>query len=111
MTYVKLEDAVKAVLAAAYEGSQGEAIVGVEDAIDALRSLPTDDGVTDEMVERAARAMAIADKKDPDADFRMQGDVFLTVATDTPQIWRTYARKARAALEAALGPLPAPHAC
>lgn len=70
---------------------------------EALRALPVSDGVTDEMVERAARAMAIADKKDPDADFRMQGDVFLTVATDTPQIWRTYARKARAALEAALG--------
>lgn len=38
---------IAAILAAAYEGSQGEAIVGVEDAISALRSLPTDDGWED----------------------------------------------------------------
>ena len=41
MTLIKLDDAIADILAAAYEGSQGEAIVGVGDAIAALRALPT----------------------------------------------------------------------
>ncbi len=52
MTYVKLEDAVKAVEALIWPNGN----VFGQHAIEALRSLPTDDGVTDEMVERAAQA-------------------------------------------------------
>lgn len=34
------DDAIKAILAAGYEGSQGEAIVEISDAIEAIRALP-----------------------------------------------------------------------
>ena len=56
MTYVKLEDAVKALEELYDDGSSIDGSINCDDAIEALRSLPTDDGVTDEMVERAAQA-------------------------------------------------------
>lgn len=82
MTLIKLEDAVKAV--------QDNLAFSVKaHIIAALRSLPTDDGVTDEMVERAARVLALSNGYEPED-------------------WREWVDDARAALEAALGPLPAP---
>ena len=75
---------------------------GSEEVVGAIRRIPPA-GVTDEMVELAARALSIADGKNPDADFRDQGNMFLSVATDTPQNWRRYVKKARAALIAAMG--------
>ena len=56
---------------------------------EALRALPVSDGVTDEMVERAAKALC--EKLD-------------AIEND----WHGWTGLARAALEAALGPLPAP---
>lgn len=53
-----------------------------------------------EMVERVARALCIADRLDPDADWRNSGAITLAVAMDDPRRWRIYERKARAAIEA-----------
>ena len=54
------------------------------------------------MVERVARALCVADRLDPDADWRYTGDVMLTVAIETgkAQRWRIYTSKARAAIAA-----------
>jgi len=53
-------------------------------------------------LEEVARALCEADGLDPDADWRDGDGVFLTVAIEPgkQQRWRTYVRKARAALEA-----------
>lgn len=92
MTFVKLESVIKMIedRFAVVPELTLEAAVAVAIALpEALRSLPTDDGVTDEMVERAARALAESD-------------------TELQIGWRFYVGQARAALQAALGPLPAP---
>ena len=86
MTYVKLEDAVAICENDSYFPEEGAHFAK------ALRSLPTDDGVTDEMVERAARALC-------------------KNMTLTEESWHQFMGLARTALEAALGPLPAPPAC
>lgn len=100
MTFVKLEDAVKAVEDLIWPNGN----VFGRHAIEALRSLPTDDGVTDEMVERAARAIRTLENGSDDFDslIKHQGQ---KIAGAVLQSLRT---KARAALQAALGPLPAP---
>ena len=85
MTYVKLEDADKLL---SEKFSIGVRVMVME----ALRSLPTDDGVTDKMVKRAARAIIRPEEIIPDCD----------------DAWTVAEWQARAALEAALGPLPAP---
>lgn len=66
------------------------------DAVFALRSLPTDDGVTDEMVDVALQTWR-------------QHLRFHTVADENGDpVFKSTAKEAmRAALEAALGPLPA----
>lgn len=53
-------------------------------------------------VERVSRALCILEGRQPDADWRYQGDVFLTVETDYPQWWRRreYLERARAHLAA-----------
>ena len=56
--------------------------------------------MSDDMVERVARAMCKADGLDPDADWRISDGIMLAVAVDKPERWRTYVRKARAAIEA-----------
>lgn len=103
MTFVKLED----VLAIVEKNAEGmswsenprESGAGFEllKRAQALRSLPTDDGVTDEMVERAAISICHSDGYNP--HLRYDGE--------NPR-WHLNKPKARAALEAALGPLPAP---
>ena len=60
--------------------------------------------MTDSMKERIARALAIADGRDPDADFRMLDGIMLTVAVDKPEIWRTYLKKVDAVLNAMTEP-------
>lgn len=106
MTTINKQAAIEAVRAAlvAHEWPPQDGDRQIDDAIAALNALPAVT-VTDDMVERVARALCTADGKDPDADFRNVGEyIKLSVATDKPQNWRTYARKAKAALEAALNP-------
>jgi hypothetical protein len=52
------------------------------------------------MLERIARAMCEADGLDPDADCRDCGGITLSVALEHPENWRTYVRKAIAAVKA-----------
>lgn len=96
MSYIKLEDAVQdvgaAIMAVCFRNENASPAHFANAATQALRSLPTDDGVTDEMVERAARALC-------------------KNMTLTEESWHQFTGLARAALEAALGPLPAPPAC
>jgi hypothetical protein len=58
------------------------------------------------MVERVARALCKEDGLNPDGDWRSGDKVMLTVALDHPERWRTYAAKARAAIEAMYEPTP-----
>lgn len=62
-----------------------------------------------EMVERVARVLCAADRLDPDEDWRVSGGIMLTVAIECgkAQRWRTYAPKARAAIEAMREPTQA----
>jgi len=50
--------------------------------------------------EVIARSLCVADGNDPDGDFRECGPVFLTVAVDHPERWRTRIREADAILAA-----------
>lgn len=60
--------------------------------------------ITPEMIEAAARALCIADRKNPDQDWRMGNGVMLDIALEPgkEQRWRTYECKAKAALTAAV---------
>lgn len=58
----------------------------------------TDDRST--ALERAARAMCVAQRVDPDADFRVCDGVVLAVAVEHPENWRLRARWIAAALRA-----------
>lgn len=60
--------------------------------------------MTQTMVEKMARAMCLADGKDPEADWRYTGQVMLAVAVEHPETWRTYIRRAKAALLALMEP-------
>ncbi len=52
------------------------------------------------MIERVARALCVADRLDPDEDWRLVGNVMLEVEVADPSRWVTYVPKARAALQA-----------
>ena len=108
MTYVKLEDAVKALEELYDDGSSIDGSINCDDAIEALRSLPTDDGVTDEMVERAAKAICHDAGNPPTYWDETAAAGWVDYKDGVKRMYRNYAR---AALEAALGPLPAPPAC
>lgn len=58
--------------------------------------------MSETMKERIARALCIADGKDPDADWRVEPSNGLTldVIDDTPQNWRLYVEKASIVIEA-----------
>ncbi len=113
MTYIKLEDAVKAVEALYVDQSIYDEHICSGDVVQALRSLPTDDGVTDEMVERVAQAIAGDLNRQ---DFIQEQDCINPLGPSLSWSYLdqgevNFAQVARAALEAALGPLPAPPAC
>ena len=99
MTLIKLEDAVKAVEAAITCNGVGTRAIEqilADDAIKALRSLPTDDGVTDEMVAERLRSLGYT---------RLEFQLDSTGGHEA-----TY-YTAEGCERMGLGPLPAPPAC
>lgn len=109
MTYIKLEDAVKALEELYDDGTSIDGSINCDDAIKALRSLPTDDGWEDIAKDRAdwlldAIATATQDRRflrgEPEYDEDV-GEVILLNAE----------KAIRIAIQRALGPLPAPPAC
>lgn len=54
----------------------------------------------DKLVELVARAICRANNIDPDSDWRVSGEVMLTVKVDHPEQWRRHVDQARAALTA-----------
>lgn len=54
----------------------------------------------DSKVETVARAICVADGKNPDADWRVQGSSMLTVHDPNPELWRQYRPHAEAAIAA-----------
>lgn len=56
--------------------------------------------VIDAKTEAVARAICEADGRDPNADWRAQGNVFLTVHDPHPELWRRYLKHAAAAIAA-----------
>lgn len=108
---IKLDDAIAAVAAVQThfdDGTVRHPLPVLADATYALRALPVSDGVTDEMVERAAKTLCelhIRDVRRHDTKLERLEEM-LTASVDFN--WRGFEQQARAALEAALGPLPAP---
>ena len=66
-------------------------------------------GESESMVERVARALCVADGHEPDSDWRIDGNVMLTVALapGAEKFWRTYEPLARTAIEAMREPTEA----
>lgn len=58
-----------------------------------------------ELIERFCRDMCIIDGLVPDADFRVRGNIVLSVAVEHPENWRMYEMRIRRALDT-LAPAP-----